>query len=154
MIAGAFLIPYFTFLLLCGIPLFFLELSVGQFASLSPLAIWKISPLFKGLWIASQLSSWFVSEWCMTNSDAVMSLIVGGGGGSEVGYWYKNWVSPLAKKKCNFIWDFTYLGCMGAMLYQLVTCTHYRMQKCFGVLYWKKLFGVLIYANKLAARSD
>ncbi|XP_022325413.2 sodium- and chloride-dependent glycine transporter 1-like [Crassostrea virginica] len=46
---GAFLIPYVIFLVLCGMPLFFLEISYGQFSSLSPIAIWKISPLFKGV---------------------------------------------------------------------------------------------------------
>ncbi|ELT92641.1 hypothetical protein CAPTEDRAFT_140091, partial [Capitella teleta] len=46
---GAFLIPYFIFLFICGLPLFFLELSIGQFSSLSPLSVWKMSPLFKGI---------------------------------------------------------------------------------------------------------
>nr|XP_022326232.1 sodium- and chloride-dependent glycine transporter 1-like isoform X1 [Crassostrea virginica] len=46
---GAFLIPYVIFLVLCGMPLFFLEISYGQFSSLSPVAVWKISPLFKGV---------------------------------------------------------------------------------------------------------
>ncbi|CAL1263692.1 unnamed protein product [Larinioides sclopetarius] len=46
---GAFLIPYVIFLVICGIPLFFLEMSLGQFGSLGPIAIWKISPIFKGL---------------------------------------------------------------------------------------------------------
>ncbi|XP_013379895.1 sodium- and chloride-dependent glycine transporter 2 [Lingula anatina] len=46
---GAFLIPYFLFLFLCGIPLFFMELSVAQFSSSSPLSLWRICPLFKGI---------------------------------------------------------------------------------------------------------
>lgn len=46
---GAFFIPYIIFLLLCGFPLFFLEVSFGQFSSLSPVTIWRICPLFKGV---------------------------------------------------------------------------------------------------------
>jgi len=50
---GAFLIPYVFFLLICGMPLFFLELSFGQFGALGPVSIWKISPIFNGV------------GWCM-----------------------------------------------------------------------------------------
>ncbi|XP_074640363.1 sodium- and chloride-dependent glycine transporter 2-like isoform X2 [Tubulanus polymorphus] len=46
---GAFLIPYFTFMVLGGIPLFFMELSIGQFSSLGPLSVWKYCPLFRGI---------------------------------------------------------------------------------------------------------
>ncbi|KAF8790807.1 sodium- and chloride-dependent glycine transporter 1-like [Argiope bruennichi] len=46
---GAFLVPYLLFLVVCGMPLFFMEMSFGQFASLGPITIWKICPLFKGL---------------------------------------------------------------------------------------------------------
>nr|XP_033783187.1 sodium-dependent proline transporter isoform X1 [Geotrypetes seraphini] len=46
---GAFLVPYFIMLAICGIPIFFMELSLGQFSSLGPLSVWKISPLFKGI---------------------------------------------------------------------------------------------------------
>lgn len=46
---GAFLIPYFVSLALIGVPLFFLELSFGQFASLGPIKIWIVNPAFKGV---------------------------------------------------------------------------------------------------------
>ena len=35
-------------LAIAGLPLFFMELSFGQYASLGPITIWKVSPLFKG----------------------------------------------------------------------------------------------------------
>ncbi|ESN90549.1 hypothetical protein HELRODRAFT_166229 [Helobdella robusta] len=46
---GAFLIPFLIMLFLIGIPLFFLEITWGQFASLGPLAIFKFCPIWKGL---------------------------------------------------------------------------------------------------------
>ncbi|ESO00977.1 hypothetical protein HELRODRAFT_192511 [Helobdella robusta] len=46
---GAFLIPYVIYMILLGMPLVILEMGFGQFASLSPISIWKISPLFKGV---------------------------------------------------------------------------------------------------------
>ncbi|KAL8617003.1 hypothetical protein ACOMHN_014174 [Nucella lapillus] len=54
---GAFFIPYCIFLVLCGLPLFFMEVSYGQFSSLSPLAIWKICPMFKGVGIGMVMVS-------------------------------------------------------------------------------------------------
>ena len=47
-VVGAFLLPYIIMLATVGLPLFFMELAFGQFASLGPIAIWKINPLFKG----------------------------------------------------------------------------------------------------------
>lgn len=48
-VPGAFLIPYFICLVIIGIPLFYLEIAFGQFASLGPVKIWKINILMKGL---------------------------------------------------------------------------------------------------------
>ncbi|XP_013184652.2 sodium- and chloride-dependent glycine transporter 1 isoform X1 [Amyelois transitella] len=47
---GAFLIPFFIMLLFIGMPLFYLELYVGQYTGLGPLkAFSAISPFFSGL---------------------------------------------------------------------------------------------------------
>ncbi|XP_018414499.1 PREDICTED: sodium- and chloride-dependent neutral and basic amino acid transporter B(0+)-like isoform X2 [Nanorana parkeri] len=58
---GAFLIPYTIMLALAGLPLFFLECSLGQFASLGPVAVWKILPIFEGVGITMVLISTLVT---------------------------------------------------------------------------------------------
>ncbi|XP_074655431.1 sodium-dependent proline transporter-like isoform X2 [Tubulanus polymorphus] len=54
---GAFLIPYFTFMFIAGMPLYFLELSIGQYSGKSPLAVFDISPVFSGLGYAMVIES-------------------------------------------------------------------------------------------------
>ncbi|XP_035217234.1 sodium-dependent proline transporter-like isoform X2 [Stegodyphus dumicola] len=47
---GAFLIPFICMMLLAGLPLMFMELSFGQYASTGPIAIFeRFCPLFTGL---------------------------------------------------------------------------------------------------------
>lgn len=47
--SGAFLLPYALFLLTCGIPIFFLEVSLGQMTRQGGITCWKkICPLFEG----------------------------------------------------------------------------------------------------------
>ncbi|XP_060080387.1 sodium- and chloride-dependent betaine transporter-like [Ylistrum balloti] len=46
---GAFLIPFTFFMVTCGFPLYYLELLLGQFSGKSPMVVWNICPLFKGL---------------------------------------------------------------------------------------------------------
>lgn len=49
MFLGVFFIPYVLFLFACGIPLFLMETSLGQYTSQGSITCWrKICPLFEG----------------------------------------------------------------------------------------------------------
>ncbi|CAF1272957.1 unnamed protein product [Rotaria sp. Silwood1] len=69
---GAFLIPYFCIYFLVGTPLYFLELSLGQFTSRSTTAAFTMSRMFKGVGWATAINAFFVSlyynviiAWCL-----------------------------------------------------------------------------------------
>uniref|UniRef100_A0A8D0KID8 Transporter n=1 Tax=Salvator merianae TaxID=96440 RepID=A0A8D0KID8_SALMN len=57
---GAFMFPYFIMLVFCGIPLFFMELSFGQFASQGCLGVWRVSPMFKGIGYGMMVVSTYI----------------------------------------------------------------------------------------------
>lgn len=47
---GAFLIPYLIMMFFCGLPVYYLEVSIGQYFSKGPIQTWRaISPLFAGV---------------------------------------------------------------------------------------------------------
>lgn len=47
--SGAFLIPYVLMAVFGGVPLFYMELALGQFHRTGAISIWKhICPIFKG----------------------------------------------------------------------------------------------------------
>uniref|UniRef100_A0AAQ5XCV0 Transporter n=1 Tax=Amphiprion ocellaris TaxID=80972 RepID=A0AAQ5XCV0_AMPOC len=53
---GVFFIPYLLFLFTCGIPLFLLETSLGQYTKQGSITCWKkICPLFEGMGYGSQV---------------------------------------------------------------------------------------------------
>lgn len=45
---GVFLIPYLLIVFVGGIPIFFLEIALGQFMKAGSINVWNIAPLFKG----------------------------------------------------------------------------------------------------------
>ncbi|KAM4613631.1 sodium- and chloride-dependent GABA transporter 2-like [Polymixia lowei] len=53
---GVFFIPYILFLFTCGIPLFLMETSLGQYTTQGSITCWrKICPLFEGIGYGSQV---------------------------------------------------------------------------------------------------
>ncbi|CAN7992033.1 unnamed protein product, partial [Ixodes hexagonus] len=68
---GVFLIPYLLMLIFGALPLFYMELVLGQYNRQGPISVWKLCPLFKGKLLCgavlagvgycSVLVSWYVS---------------------------------------------------------------------------------------------
>lgn len=47
-IIGAFFIPYILMVVFVGMPIFFLELSIGQYSSCGPVTAYRFCPLLAG----------------------------------------------------------------------------------------------------------
>ncbi|CAD7090230.1 unnamed protein product [Hermetia illucens] len=70
---GAFLVPYFVMLFIQGIPIFYLELAVGQRLRKGAIGVWnQISPFLGGIGISSAVVSYIVAlyyntiiAWCL-----------------------------------------------------------------------------------------
>ncbi|KAL8571525.1 hypothetical protein ACOMHN_056820 [Nucella lapillus] len=61
---GAFLIPFFLMLVLCGVPLAYMEMAVGQFTSQGPIgALGKMCPFFKGAGLATVVISFLFTTY-------------------------------------------------------------------------------------------
>ncbi|XP_067932266.1 sodium- and chloride-dependent glycine transporter 1-like [Watersipora subatra] len=90
---GAFLIPYVCMLALVGLPLFYMELSLGQFASLGPVAVWKFSPIWKGLGFASVMVSLLISIYY----NVIIAICLF--------FFFKSMTSKLPWTDCNNAWN-------------------------------------------------
>lgn len=60
---GVFLIPYLLIVFVGGIPIFFLEIALGQFMKAGSINVWNIAPLFKGLGYASMVIVFFCNTY-------------------------------------------------------------------------------------------
>ncbi|MCJ8728484.1 hypothetical protein PDJAM_G00004980 [Pangasius djambal] len=57
---GAFLVPYLFFMVIAGMPLFYMELALGQYNREGAAGVWKICPIFKGVGFTVILISLYV----------------------------------------------------------------------------------------------
>ncbi|XP_028809571.1 sodium- and chloride-dependent GABA transporter 2-like [Denticeps clupeoides] len=91
---GVFFIPYFVFLVFCGIPIFFLETALGQYTSEGGITAWrKICPMFEGIGFASQVIV------CYLNIYYIVVLAWG------LFYFFSSFRSPLAWTTCSNEWN-------------------------------------------------
>ncbi|XP_011707804.1 PREDICTED: sodium- and chloride-dependent GABA transporter ine [Wasmannia auropunctata] len=61
---GVFLVPYFLILVVCGVPLLYMELSIGQFTRRGPIgALGQMCPLLKGAGLSSVVISFLLSTY-------------------------------------------------------------------------------------------
>merc|ERR1719483_1326987 len=81
-------------LLLCGIPLLYMELSIGQYTRRGPIgALGKLSPILKGAGIATVVMSFLLS----TYYNVIMSW--------ALFYFLSSFSSPLPWETCNNAWN-------------------------------------------------
>ncbi|XP_043574873.1 sodium-dependent neutral amino acid transporter SLC6A17-like [Chiloscyllium plagiosum] len=89
---GAYLVPYFILLLIIGIPLFFLELAVGQRIRRGSIGVWNyVCPRLGGIGFASCIVCFFVGLY--------YNVIIGW----SIFYFFKSFQSPLPWSECPLI---------------------------------------------------
>ncbi|XP_051891282.1 sodium-dependent serotonin transporter-like [Pristis pectinata] len=91
---GAFLFPYLLMAVFGGIPLFYMELALGQYHRSGAISIWtKICPIFKGIGYAICIIDLYVAFYYNT----VMAW--------ALYYLYSSFTSKLPWTNCNNAWN-------------------------------------------------
>lgn len=90
---GAFLIPYTIMNLIAGIPLFLMEMSIGQFSSSGVVRVWRLCPLFKGIGYAMVCVSAILAPYY--NLIIAWSLV----------YLFSSFTTTLPWASCNNYWN-------------------------------------------------
>lgn len=127
---GAFLIPYTLCLLFIGIPLVFLESSVGQFRSSGPMTCWVCIPIFRGLGFATNL----VNQYLNIYYNVILAY--------SLYFLVLSFRAKLLWQDCNPAWssvncvddyspsNFTFTKCVDTILNQTIKCSN---GKCYNI---------------------
>uniref|UniRef100_A0A1B0CRB3 Transporter n=1 Tax=Lutzomyia longipalpis TaxID=7200 RepID=A0A1B0CRB3_LUTLO len=90
---GAFLVPYLLALFLAGIPMFFMELALGQMLTIGGLGVFKIAPIFKGIgYAAAVMSCWMNVYYIVILAWAIF-------------YFFMSLRSDVPWRTCNNYWN-------------------------------------------------
>lgn len=89
---GAFLIPYIVVLLVIGKPLYYLEMSLGQFTSFGCVKVWNMMPALKGMGYGQVYATVLV----LTYYCSLMAL--------TVFYLYSSFAAVLPWAQCDDAW--------------------------------------------------
>lgn len=90
---GAFLVPYLFFMIIAGMPLFYMELAIGQFNREGAAGVWKICPIFKGVGFTVILISLYVGFF--------YNVIIAW----AIYYLFSSFTSELPWIHCNNSWN-------------------------------------------------
>ncbi|XP_048882796.1 sodium-dependent dopamine transporter [Brienomyrus brachyistius] len=100
---GAFLVPYLFFMLIAGMPLFYMELALGQYHREGAAGVWKICPIFKGVGFTVILISLYVGFYYnVIISWALFYLFSSFTGDLPWVHCNNTWNSP----NCSDLWSF------------------------------------------------
>ncbi|KAG8281912.1 sodium- and chloride-dependent GABA transporter 1 [Homalodisca vitripennis] len=117
---GAFLIPYFLTLLLAGIPMFFLELALGQMLTIGGLGVFRIAPIFKGIgYAAAVMSCWMNIYYIVILAWAIF-------------YFFMSLRYDVPWRSCNNPWNTKF--CVNAYERNSLTC-------------WKKFYNSTAFST-------
>uniref|UniRef100_A0A6Q2X032 Transporter n=1 Tax=Esox lucius TaxID=8010 RepID=A0A6Q2X032_ESOLU len=109
---GAFLIPYIVMAIFGGVPLFYMELALGQFHRTGAISIWKhICPIFKGIGYAICIIALYVSFYY--NTIIAWALF----------YFYSSFTTVLPWTNCDNAWNTD--NCTNYFLLDNVTWTNF-----------------------------
>ncbi|XP_061189657.1 sodium-dependent dopamine transporter-like [Saccostrea echinata] len=94
---GAFLIPYVLMLALAGIPLFYMELAIGQYNKTGAITCWgRLCPLFKGIGWAVVLIAFY--------TDFFYNVVIAW----SIHFLFSSFTSELPWAKCGHSWNTEY----------------------------------------------
>nr|QQY02452.1 sodium- and chloride-dependent taurine transporter [Cryptocotyle lingua] len=93
---GAFLIPYFISVIAAGLPVFLLEVTLGQLTAQGGIAAWNICPLFRGIGFASAVTNFSL--------DCYYNVILAW----AIHYLFSSFTAVLPWSTCGNAWNTDY----------------------------------------------